>query len=196
MTSSTDCIAIDDSLIDQLIEPFKRALKKSPYYPLCALPAMRNHGVYCLYLASPKGTPYEDIIEPLSPIYIGKSSPSLREGGRTSGLLSTRLKKHARSIDLAENLSTESFLCRLVAISPEYASFTPLIESYFINLYNPLWNTHLTGFGINDPGKGRIGQAPSAWDTLHPGRPFVNSLTGNANDPSKILEGLRAHASA
>lgn len=194
MTNSSDFIEINESLIKQLISPFENAFNQAPYYPLNSLPSVDAHGIYCLYLAIPKGTPYQEAVDPLAPIYIGKSSPSHRERSSKSGLLNSRLRKHIRSIDQAENLSLENFLLRFMAISPQHSAFTPLIESHFIHKLKPLWNTHITGFGINAPGKGRAGQSPSTWDSLHPGREFAKHLTGKPQNVEDIISIIRSHA--
>jgi len=54
--------------------------------------------------------------------------------------------------------------------------------------YNPLWNSHIDGFGNHDPGKGRYEQAKSEWDVLHPGRVWAERLNGNPPDGNKVEE--------
>ncbi len=54
--------------------------------------------------------------------------------------------------------------------------------------YNPLWNSHIDGFGNHDPGKGRYEQAKSEWDVLHPGRVWADRLNGIPPDGNKVEE--------
>ena len=48
-----------------------------------------------------------------------------------------------------------------------------------ISRFEPLWNKLVDGFGNHDPGKGRYQQKKSAWDLLHPGRPWAERLQAN-----------------
>jgi len=57
-----------------------------------------------------------------------------------------------------------------------------------IRKYNPLWNSHIDGFGNHDPGKGRYEQAKSEWDVLHPGRVWADRLKGIPPDRNKVKE--------
>lgn len=80
------------------------------------------------------------------------------------------------------------FVCRFIILEGRATDLISAIESYLINTYRPLWNTTLSGFGINAPGEGRRQQAPSAWDTLHPGRDYARALSGNARDKENLLK--------
>jgi hypothetical protein len=64
----------------------------------------------------------------------------------------------------------------------------PLGESLLIEMFAPIWNTTLAGFGNHDPGRGRYNQQRSLWDTLHPGRNWANNLQPNAKAEAQIME--------
>ena len=110
------------------------------------------------------------------PIYVGKAVPKgARKGGFGLGadpgiVLYSRLTKHANTIGEAENLDLDDFACRFLVIEDIWI---PLGESLLIEMFAPLWNTTLDGFGINDPGGGRRDQRRSGWDTIHPGRSWA-----------------------
>lgn len=71
------------------------------------------------------------------------------------------------------------------------ADLITAVEAQLIRRYTPLWNTIVDGFGNHDPGKGRYDQAPSEWDVLHPGRPWVRRLRGRPPDIETILTKIR-----
>jgi hypothetical protein len=58
-----------------------------------------------------------------------------------------------------------------------------------IDLFNPVWNKLLDGFGNHDPGKGRYLQQRAPWDTIHPGRAWAEKVK-----PGKDQEQLLALA--
>jgi len=167
-------IAVRDALLKRPVEP---------------LPPKRfkGAGVYALY--------YLDGFEPYKilakvnqennwalPIYVGEAvPPGSRKGGYGLGadpgdVLYKRLREHAKSIDQTENLNTEDFRCRYLVVDDIWI---PLGESLLIETFNPLWNRLLDGFGNHDPGKGRYNQARSAWDVVHPGRPWADRCAEN-----------------
>jgi Eco29kI-like restriction endonuclease len=124
-------------------------------------------GIYAIYYNGPfKG--YARLLEknrtaPKSaaaqiPIYIGKAVPAgARKGGFGLGaspglVLYNRLCEHADSIREAKStLKLEHFRCRYIAVEDIWI---PLGESMLIEMFNPLWNKVLDGFGNHDPGKG------------------------------------------
>ncbi len=66
----------------------------------------------------------------------------------------------------------------------------PLGESLLIQMFTPVWNRLIDGFGNHDPGKGRYqGQMPS-WDVLHPGRGWVGRLQPYKRSADELLEGV------
>jgi hypothetical protein len=164
-----------------LAESIARALLDSELHPL---PPERfsGAGVYALYYKG-NAAEYQPLIKRNSrskipePIYVGKAVPSgARKGvlgeGKNSSLIG-RLREHARTIDLAENLETSDFRCRYLVVDE---IFIPLGESLLINRFRPVWNVAIEGFGIHTPGKGRLAQKRSMWDILHPGRGWVAGL--------------------
>lgn len=190
-------VTIDDDCIDAVISPVFTAFNRTPYYPLYALPKCEGIGVYALYMTRTDGTEYENALPPMYPVYVGKSSPSsrTRKKGADNSLIQ-RLKKHRKSISQAENLSEDMFVCRIIVLEGRSADLVSTIESYLINTYLPLWNTTLSGFGINAPGAGRRLQAPSAWDTLHPGRDYAQSLSGSARDKTHLLKEINNYVAS
>jgi len=142
-------------------------------------------GIYAIYYHGSFG-PYERVALPGCrwPIYVGRAMPA---GGRAGlvGLdapvgskLFDRLRQHARSIILAENLDVRDFRCRCLVVDDIWI---PLAERLLIGHYRPLWNGVIDGFGIHAPGSGRAAQARSTWDTLHPGRTFAEGLPPGDN---------------
>ena len=156
------------------------ALLKRPVAPLPP-DRFNGAGVYALYYLD-GFKPYSRLVKAnrsrkwAQPIYVGEAvPPGSRKGGYGLGadpgdVLWRRLKEHARSIGQTENLSIEDFKCRYLVVDDIWI---PLGESLLIETFNPLWNRLVDGFGNHDPGKGRYNQMRSAWDVLHPGRPWA-----------------------
>ena len=125
------------------------------------------------------------------PIYVGKAVPAgARKGGFGLGadpgqVLFRRLAEHAGSIDQAANLKVSDFMCRFLVVDDIWI---PLAESLLIEMYQPLWNRKIDGFGNHDPGKGRHNQQRSPWDAIHPGRTWAEKLKPPANPIGKIEE--------
>jgi hypothetical protein len=69
----------------------------------------------------------------------------------------------------------EDFYCRYLVVEDIWI---PLGESLLINEFRPVWNK-FGGFGIHQPGGGRLKQQKSIWDTLHPGRKLATGLPPN-----------------
>jgi hypothetical protein len=113
------------------------------------------------------------------PIYVGKAVP---EGARKGGfgldtpagnVLFKRLCEHAKSIQQTKNLSLSDFFCRYLTVDDIWI---PLGESLLVEMFSPLWNKAVDGFGNHDPGSGRYNQQLSPWDALHPGRSWTVKL--------------------
>lgn len=113
------------------------------------------------------------------PIYVGKAVPAgARKGGFGLGddpgqALYKRIAEHAESVNKAHNLDLADFCCRFLVVDDIWI---PLAESLLIEMFVPLWNRVIDGFGNHDPGKGRYNQQKSAWDSLHPGREWAERL--------------------
>lgn len=136
-----------------------------------------------------------------APIYVGKAVPAgARKGdfglGTNPGtVLYTRLlNDHAKSITLAPSLDLADFSCRYLVVDDIWI---PLAESMLIEMFKPVWNSAIDGFGNHAPGSGRGGQKRSRWDVIHPGRPWAARLRDNpksAGDVFKDLESFLAGA--
>jgi hypothetical protein len=128
------------------------------------------------------------------PIYVGKAIPAgARRGGFGLGAppgqaLYKRLLEHAESIQHATNLELDDFSCRYLVVDDIWI---PLGESLLIQIYSPIWNTFLDGFGNHDPGSGRYNQQRSPWDMVHPGRSWAMRCRENARSQKEILDSLR-----
>jgi hypothetical protein len=127
----------------------------------------------------------------IQPIYIGKAVPQGWRTGRNIGLqrqdLYKRLREHARSIEQVINLQVDDFQCRFMLLAGIESDLVVPVEAELIRRYKPLWNTVLDGFGNHDPGSGRYNQAKSSWDILHPGRPWVERLTGESQSLDSVV---------
>jgi len=125
------------------------------------------------------------------PIYVGKAVPAgARKGGfglnaDPGQVLYKRLAEHAASIRQARNLKISDFQCRYLVVDDIWI---PLAESLLIEMYHPLWNRKIDGFGNHDPGRGRYNQQKSPWDVLHPGRPWAKKLRQPAKEEDRIKE--------
>lgn len=151
-------------------------------------------GVYAIYYKG-KLPQYRKIYKqnPDFPIYVGKAVlPGWRQGRgsikENEPALYRRLNEHAKSITAAENLNVVDFSCRFVVFQDQEADLISTVKAAMIRKYNPLWNSHIDGFGNHDPGKGRYEQAKSEWDVLHPGRIWADRLKGTPPDENKVEE--------
>lgn len=113
------------------------------------------------------------------PIYVGKAIPSGgRKGGRLCEVdpgqaLYKRLNDHAKSIKAVENLRLEDFCYRFISVDEIWIALT---ENLLIEMFQPVWNCVLDGFGNHNPGKGRHSGKISSWDCVHPGRGWADKL--------------------
>ncbi len=169
----------------------------------CPLPPSEKFvaaGVYAIYYQG-SFKPYTSIAVPNLanngsdvPIYVGKAVPAgARKGGFGLGAapgtaLYNRLAEHAESVARAENLDAGSFFCRYLAVDDIWI---PLGESLLIEMFKPLWNQAIDGFGNHDPGSGRHQGKKSAWDVVHPGRPWANNLQTGKSVESILAEVAR-----
>lgn len=190
-------IKIPDSEIEKILNPAFKFFEGTPYHQLTNLPNFSGAGVYALFLKSTEGTCYHEYLPSMHPIYVGKANTNGSRQGRRSGdrkVLRNRLQKHLKSIEQVQNLNIDIFLCRFMILQGQAAHMISAIESYLIRQYSPLWNSYIDGFGINAPGAGRYKQAPSEWDTLHPGRYYAEQLTGERRDINQIMEKIKGYS--
>ncbi|MFZ5897609.1 MAG: Eco29kI family restriction endonuclease [Bacillota bacterium] len=179
------------------------ALLNRPVEPLPPESQFIGAGVYAIYYVGDYPA-YESIAEQnrddqfACPIYVGKAvPPGARKGGFGLGdnpgkVLCDRLREHAKSIEQAKNLKPEDFFCRYLVVDDIWI---PLGESLLIEMFSPIWNKVIDGFGNHDPGKGRYEQQRSYWDVLHPGRPWAEKLQDNEKTEQEILDILEAFLS-
>ena len=139
-------------------------------------------GVYCLEGPVPLHEPLWGIL------YIGKSQhKGRRKGLDTEGgcALSGRLKRHLRSITQT-SINPEDVNFRFLVLPTQWVSFA---EHKLIELFRPVWNVCLDGFGNNPQGSRRATQESSAWDTWYPGR-VVGTIP---RDRDLVLKRLEEH---
>ncbi len=172
--------------------------------PVVQLPPKRfmGAGIYAIYYMG-EFPAYQRIArtapddEKTSPIYVGKAvPPGSRKGGYgldadPEEVLYRRLSEHASSVGQARNLKLTDFRCRYLLVDDIWI---PLGESLLIETFRPVWNMLVDGFGHHDQGKSRRGQMKSAWDTLHPGRPWAEMVERPNNKSAEdISRGVVAY---
>lgn len=180
-------------------ESVATALLRQEVGPLPPLGRFAGAGIYAIYYAG-RYSAYHLVAERNrggrfeQPIYVGKAvPPGARKGGfglstAPGNALYRRLREHAKSIAVTKNLDIREFSCRYL-VSDDI--WIPLGESLLIERFQPLWNVLIEGFGIHRPGKGRMAQVRSKWDTLHPGRALAVDLPPNPKDAA-VLEQIIA----
>ena len=174
------------------------ALASRPIVDLPPPQQFLGAGIYAIYYAG-NFVPYKPITNNniadrwATPIYVGKAiPPGARKGGIGLGanpgtVLFNRLRDHAESIMLAENLDIADFKVRYLVVDDIWI---PLGENMLIEKYSPLWNRVIDGFGNHDPGKGRYAQKKSHWDVLHPGRPWATRLSPCDKTVVQLIENI------
>jgi len=174
-----------------------QAMLSRPVEPLPPSDSFRGAGIYAIYYSGPF-----ELYAPISkanrtkcvwPIYVGKAEDKSRKGSldlgnETEEKLYSRLKEHAKSIELASNLELLDFRCRFLVTDEIWV---PLGETLLLSTFRPLWNQVVEGFGIHDPGGGRRLQAKSSWDELHPGRPWVSKQGASKKTKCEIVHEIR-----
>ncbi len=158
----------------------KNAVRALMAYDIAALPPdpeFDGGGVYVLHYNG-KFSAYDGLGD--RPIYVGKANPDLYG----------RLCDHAQSITAANNLELDGFGCRWLILDPVWINLT---EQILIERYGPIWNRVLTGFGNHDPGGGRRNQKRSLWDTVHPGRPWADSLKDAVPTATDLVHRIKTH---
>ncbi len=177
----------------RLGESVANALLKRPVGPLPPNERFDGAGIYAIYYTG--DVPFYKVLTERNqrdqydlPIYVGKAvPPGARKGGfgldtAPGSVLWNRLSEHSQSLQ-AVNLNLQHFACRYLIADDIWI---PLGENLLIEMFRPLWNVVVTGFGNHDPGKGRRGQEKSAWDTLHPGRPWAAMLPAHAKTAKEL----------
>ena len=161
-----------DNLMTGLVTHFE----KQPRAALTQMPDVRGPGIYALFYIGAHQS-YQPIAGSAKPIYVGKAvPPGSRKGikvDESDPALRKRLELHAKSIDAAVNLRVRDFKYRYLILVPVWIT---VAERFLIDNYQPIWNVEIDGFGVKNPGGGRADSEASWWDTLHPGRPWVQAL--------------------
>lgn len=157
-------------------------------------------GVYAIYYRG-AFEPYQPISGTEHPIYVGKADPA-EAGARTARQqgesLGIRLKDHRDSIACAtSSLDLGDFECRFLVVA---SGWQTAAESALIRLFRPVWNKEtrvLLGFGKHGDNSKTRQHPPSAWDTMHPGRPWaVHGEVENPNTPESLTIRVAAHFAA
>lgn len=183
---------------EELIKDTIRFFNGTPIQPLPPLETFEGAGVYALYYVGKKGLykKFHEInrIDFRLPIYVGKAVPRGWRQGRisdsTSQELYRRLCDHTKSIASAENLSVNDFLCRFMILENAASNLIGTVEAALIRNYQPLWNSHIDGFGNHDPGSGRYNQERSEWDIIHPGRSWALKYAESSKDCKMIINSV------
>lgn len=189
---------------------FKKLIKESVTF-FCGTPVLElppnskfvGTGVYALYYIG-NLSDYSMIVDKSGneyklPIYVGKAVPTGWRQARStdstkSAALYTRLREHSRGIDMANNIALDDFRCRFMILANDESDLIGTVEAALIREFQPLWNCIIDGFGNHDPGKGRYDRAISEWDTLHPGRIWVNRLSGEKPKISVIKQKIEKYS--
>lgn len=171
------------------------ALLAQPVGPLPPEEKFMGAGIYVIYYVG-SYEPYLPLAEAnrenrfTHPIYVGKAVPKgARKGGigfdKPAGpVLYERLHEHAESIEQGASLDLKEFFCRYLVVDDIWI---PLGESLLIEMYSPIWNHILDGYGNHNPGVGRHKQKRSKWDVVHPGRTWVDNLAAHKRTPDELL---------
>jgi hypothetical protein len=173
----------------------REEMERQPVHPVPPDRFM-GAGLYALYYVG-RLVIYDGINdrECITPIYVGKAEAGTSsygtfvEGTETTNLYD-RIRAHMNSIRQApENLSVDDFRVRYLVTSDVHIV---LGEAGLLQAFAPvLWNTVVTGFGINAPGAGRGLQRKSRWDTLHPGRARASGRPDNELSVEELTQMVR-----
>lgn len=189
-------LQIDEEFVSQqILIPAAKRFLSTEKYPIDSLPMFRGVGVYAIYVDREADTIYNRVLDDDYPIYVGKAVPSGSRQGRLTNAdrqLRNRLQEHKRSLDHG-GLPADHFTCRFMVMTGIGEDLIAALESTLIRLFHPLWNSYIDGFGIHTPGQGRFNQQPSEWDTLHPGRPWLDKLTGAPRDKNQIAAKIKSY---
>lgn len=193
--SNDHTLPLDEKLVDKILVPAAKRFMSTEKYSLNEIPMFSGVGVYAIYVDSRANTIYKGVITDDYPLYVGKAVPTGSRQGRSTTSdrqLRNRLLEHKRSIEQG-GLPVELFKCRFMVMEGIGEDLIPAMESTLIRIFHPLWNSYIDGFGIHTPGAGRFNQQPSEWDTLHPGRPWLEKLTGAPRDKALIAQKIKSY---
>lgn len=186
-----------------LARSVEATLLQQPCLTLPLTDVFSGAGLYAVYYTGPF-KPYRPISSPdcSIPIYVGKADPAGARRGlidpsaAVGTVLWKRIDDHAKSIDDAKNLHLRDFRVRYLVVED---IFIGMGEAMLIQQFRPLWNVHLSGFGLHDPGSRRHGGNRSEWDQLHPGRPWqprMRRVTTSTAIQRRIKEAFKSGSAA
>ncbi len=167
-------------------ESIARALLAQPIH-LLPPRLFSGAGIYAIYYGGDFPA-YRVVAEANVPIYVGKAVPTgSRKGGADLRAAKTvvyrRLMDHVESIQAVPSLQLSDFTYRALLLEDIWI---PLGESLLIDMFTPVWNCVVDGFGNHDPGAGRYNQQRSPWDVLHPGRPWAEKCQATRLTPGVV----------
>lgn len=203
MSARLDPIARPDSIFDPT-DPATAGrvvaltLMAQQRHPLSSIPEFYGAGVYAIYYKG-EYEHYKALSGTDHPIYVGKadpSGPSAKDAIAQGVKLSARLSEHAKSIRKATTtLKIDDFDCRFLIVQ---SGFQKSAEDYLINTFRPIWNSETRiCFGLGkhgDSSETRVNKR-SPWDTMHPGRPWADSISMDQKPAAQIIEQIRSHFS-
>ncbi|MFF3265308.1 Eco29kI family restriction endonuclease [Streptomyces sp. NPDC002932] len=174
--------------IDLLGRNLREEMDGRPRVSLDKVKSFPGAGLYALYYKGDLEI-YEGLKDADIPIYVGKASVGDSSYGDSPSLtepkLFRRIADHRRSIKEAVNLDASHFEVRYLTLDDIWIV---LGERSLLRTHSPvLWNTVMTGFGGNPPGKGRK-NARSVWDSIHPGRKRAAGLLCNRSYSGAEME--------
>jgi hypothetical protein len=159
--------------LENLVRFCVQEMESRRIYSLPPPAAFVGAGIYALYYDGEHPLYQHPAIRSpntVQPIYVGRARLTKTSGVRP---LFNRLREHARSIEVADNLNLHDFTCRFLVLHPVWVS---TVEDILIGHFDTLWNSTIKGFGVHDPGgKRHTGEIP-LWDALHPGRPHALTM--------------------
>lgn len=181
------------------------ALLSREWVPLQQLEPFKGAGIYAIYYVG-DFKPYDRLVQLYRsnptvqiPIYVGKAVPKGTRKGlsvlapTTAAALYARLREHAESINMVENLRIEDFYFRYLVVDDVWI---PLGEALLIARFAPIWNQVIDGFGNHDPGSKRYEGMRPRWDVLHPGRLWAEKCAPRPETAEQIglevIEHLRS----
>lgn len=181
-------------------ESVVKAMLDQAAMPLGSITPFIGAGIYALYY---KGS-FPAYVEAAKakksekfkhPIYVGKAVPQGARKGvniQVGQELFKRLRDHSESIKQTSNLDINDFYCRYLNVDDIWI---PLGESLLIEIFKPVWNVAIDGFGNHDPGGGRYKGMKSKWDVLHPGRAWAIKCQNRPESEADLIGSIRAYLS-
>lgn len=166
-------------------------------FPLARLGerAFYGSGIYALFYHGSFDA-YVPIRRTGTPIYAGKADPAEKDA-RTPQEQGTRLwarlREHADSIKEARNLDINDFDCRYLVVG---SGWQVAAEAHLIALFKPVWNKEMKvcqGLGKHGDASETRRNLRSAWDSLHPGRPWAEDAESNRRSVDQIKADIADH---